>query len=418
MVQVVDGLGRPDLNRASADDAVTSATWRSRATALRLLVCYACGVLAAAQIGKLATLAPPMQRELGLGLTTMAWLIALIELGGVLLGARAGHIAQRAGLRRSLTAALLLLCAASAGLALSNGAAALVAWRLVEALGYVGVIVTAPVLIAEAAGPRHAAVLLAIWSTFVPVGLAIGAWAHSAVASAAGWRLAIGASAAASLLMAAAVWATHRPLGRGAGQPASVEPPTAHASAATWALAASFGAFAAFGIGVLALLPTLFVERGGLDLARAGAWTAWASFATVGGSIVATLVAHRPGSHRLLVVASLLLPALLLFVVVGDGMPVPAIGAAAVLLNALLGIFGGLSFAVLPTIAGGPARTAGAYGLLAQFGASGSLAGPPLMAAVVERAGWAGSAWLGAGLAVVGAAFALRAFRPGASTPS
>ena len=68
----------------TARERLASGTW------MRLAVCYACGVLAAAQIGKLAALAPPMQRELSLGLSTMAVLVALIEVGGALFATRAG----------------------------------------------------------------------------------------------------------------------------------------------------------------------------------------------------------------------------------------------------------------------------------------------------------------------------------------
>ena len=87
----------------------------SLATWMRLALYYGCGVLAAAQIGKLTALAPPMQRELALGLSTVAVLVALIEAGGAVFGTRAGRVALRFGLERSLLAAVLLLCVASLG---------------------------------------------------------------------------------------------------------------------------------------------------------------------------------------------------------------------------------------------------------------------------------------------------------------
>jgi cyanate permease len=379
-----------------------------------LLACYAAGVLAAAQIGKFAALAPTMVRELGLALPTMAVLIALIEAGGSLLGVRAGRAAQRFGLARSMIVALLLLAAASFGESRADGAAALIAWRLVEALGYVGVIVSAPVLIAQGAGPRLAPILLTVWSTFVPVGLAVGAWGHGALADAAGWRVATQGSGAAALLLALASIAAYR--GGGARLPRSLVDPTSGAApdgpmaSAAWYLAAAFGGFATLGIGVLALLPTVLADHG-LSVADAGRWTAWASFATVPGSLLVAFVVRRPAWHGPLVTLALLLPGLLLFVVFGASMAAATVGIAALALNAALGIFGGLAFALLPQIAGGPQRTAQAYGALAQFGASGSLAGPPLMAAVAAHAGWSAAAGLGFALAVVSWPLALRALR-------
>ncbi|HKX39561.1 MAG TPA: hypothetical protein VJO99_00260, partial [Burkholderiaceae bacterium] len=181
-------------------------------------------------------------------------------------------------------------------------------------------------------------------------------------------------------------------------------------AASAWYLAAAFGGFAMLGIGVLALLPTVLAVQG-LGVAEAGRWTAWASFATVPGSLFVALIVRRPAWHKPLVAISLLLPGLLMFVVFGTATPVATIGAAALLMNAALGLFGGLAFALLPQIAGGPRRTAQAYGALAQFGASGSLAGPPLIAAVATQGGWAAAAWLGFGLAVLSLPLALRALR-------
>lgn len=407
LVRLMDGTGIDSFSSRAARPAAAAWPW--------LLACYAAGVLAAAQIGKFAALAPPMVRELGLGLPTMAVLIALIEAGGSLLGVRAGRAAQRVGLVRAMVGALLLLAVASFGESHANGAVALVAWRLVEAMGYVGVIVSAPVLIAQGAGPRLAPILLTVWSTFVPVGLAVGAWGHGAAADASGWRAATQGSAVAALLLALASVAAYRGGGdrlpRAMGTPASADAaPDGAMAPAAWYLAAAFGGFATLGIGVLALLPTVLANHG-LGVADAGRWTAWASFATVPGSLFVAFVVQRPAWHRPLVTFALLLPALLMFVVFGVSVPAATVAVAALAMNAALGIFGGLAFALLPQVAGRPHRTAQAYGALAQLGASGSLAGPPLMAAVAAHAGWGAAAGLGFVLALVSWPLALLALR-------
>ena len=386
-----------------ARERVPAATW------MRLAVCYACGVLAAAQIGKLAALAPPMQRELALGLSTMALLVALIEAGGALFATRAGRVALRFGLQRSLLCAVLLLCAASIGQAFAHGAAVLFAWRLVEAVGYVGVVVTAPVLIAALAGAQRAPVLLALWSTFVPVGLALGTWGLGALADGAGWRAATLISGASAGVCALTVW-----LGRWADPPALAAAPSKHAQPAlgraSWCLALGFGGFAALGVGVLALLPTVLVGKG-LPVADAARWTAWASLAAVPGSLLIAAIVRWPAAHRLTSAASLLVSGLLIAVVFGADLPPRAVGVVAVLLNVALGIFGGLAFALLPQVAGDAPRVARAYGALAQLGASGSLAGPPLLAFSAEHAGWAASGVVGFVLAVASSVIADKALR-------
>jgi MFS transporter, CP family, cyanate transporter len=386
-----------------ARERVSAATW------MRIALLYGCGVLAAAQIGKLAALAPTMQRELALGLSTMAVLVALIEAGGALFATRAGYVALRFGLERALLGAVLLLCAASIGQAFAHGAPALFAWRAVEAVGYVGVVVTAPVLIAALAGTQRAPAVLALWSTFVPVGLALGTWGLGWLADVSGWRAAALASGAAAAACALALLAS------GSGGARDVAPtPAARAKPPlgrpAWCLAIAFGGFAALGVGVLALLPTVLVGQG-LQVAAAARWTAWASLAAVPGSLLIASIVRWPATHRPTAAASLLASGLLIWAVFGAGLPAGTVGLAAVLLNVALGIFGGLAFALLPQVAGDAPRAARAYGVLAQLGASGSLAGPPLLAFGAEHAGWPASAALGCALAVASAVVADVALR-------
>jgi cyanate permease len=251
---------------------------------------------------------------------------------------------------------------------------------------------------------------LAAWSTFVPVGLALGAWGHGVIADLSDWRTATLASSLAALpLMLAVFVLRERRSGPVVAAP-SHRIATAPIPPAAWALAGAFGGFAALAVGVIALLPTVLVGDG-LAVAAAGRWTAWASLAAVPGSLLVAFVVQRRATHRPLAAVSLLLPGLLMFVVFDPHARVVTVGVAAMVLHAALGIFGGLAFALLPAVAGSAARTAQTYGVLAQFGASGSLAGPPLLALVIEHAGWRAGAGLGCTVAVASLLLAVLALR-------
>jgi len=398
---------------------------------------YATGLLAAAQLGKLSALAPLIAAELRLSLPTMATAISLLEVGGATLGAVAGLLAHRLGLRRTLRWGVAALALAGLGSALAQGVAGLMAWRVLEAAGYLGVIVSAPVLIAHhagAAGARTQGLALTLWSTFVPVGLALGAWASAGAAGALGWRGAVlgGGVVAAGLWLA--LWrsplppraadaldptpgpaATHELTHEVRLAPGEVPPSLAPAAPrlgpAAWCLALSFHLFALFEVGVLALLPTLLVQQVGLDAAAAGRWTGIAALAAVGGSAIAALLLRRGAALRAPVMAALGLPALLLFAVFTPAPPPAVAIAGAITLNLLGGIYASLSFALLPRVAGGPAQMVKVNGLLAQCGASGSLLGPPLMAACVQAGGWPAAAGLGLGCALLAMPLAWRAMR-------
>src|SRR6218665_1299073 len=182
---------------------------------------YLCGLFAAAQLGKLAALAPLISRELQLGLAAMAALTSLLEVCGALFGGVAGHQLPRLGLRRALILAVLALAFGAAGAAGALNVQALAAARLLESLGYLMIVVAAPVLIAHTAPPRRQASAMALWSTFVPVGMALGAGSYAHAAGWSTWRWAHGLSVAAGLGLALALYRTR---GAAGATPASAAP--------------------------------------------------------------------------------------------------------------------------------------------------------------------------------------------------
>lgn len=390
---------------------------------------YACGLLAAAQLGKLSALAPVIGSALGLGLTTMAVAISLIELGGATLGSAAGGWAQRLGLRRTLGCAVAALALAGLGGASAQGAASLLTWRVIEAAGYLGVIVSAPVLIAHvaaAAGARTQGLALTLWSSFVPVGLALGAWASASAATALGWRGAVAAGGLVGVALCLLLWRLGVPAWaeHGADAPAAAQGraagPAGPLPVEITALTLAFGGFALFEVGVIGLLPTLLVQEAGLDTAAAGRWTALASVSAVAGSAAAAWLWRQGHRLRGPVMVSLGLPPLLLFGVFAPAPPAAVAIALAVLLSMAGGVFASLAFAVLPRLAPAPGDLVRANGRLAQCGASGSLLGPPLMAACVQAGGWRAAAVLGLLVSLAALPLAWRALAvpvPAPSTP-
>ena len=179
----------------------------------RIAILYLCGLLGAAQLGRLAALAPLIQVALALSLTTVAAAISVIEIGGATLGFGAGRLAHRVGLPRTLEWALAFLALGALGGTFADGGFGLIGWRFLEAVGYLGIIVTAPVLIAElgrAVGARTQGLALTLWSTFFPVGFGLGSLVAAAFAASFGWRIATAVNGVAALALWIAVVATHR----------------------------------------------------------------------------------------------------------------------------------------------------------------------------------------------------------------
>jgi MFS transporter, CP family, cyanate transporter len=378
----------------------------------RIFVYYLCGVFAAAQLGKLAALAPLISRDLQLGLAAMAALTSLLEVCGALLGGVAGHHLPRLGLQRSLVLAMLCLALGSAGAALAPGLPIAAIARLVESLGYLVTVVAAPVLIALAAPAHRQAAAMTLWGTFVPVGMAVGAAAYAHAAGLSDWRWAQGLSVPAGLALAAAL------IGMRASVPLAASPAgpaTRQRTGATlWALVAAFGAYVISEVGQLALMPSLLKEAG-MSLSAAGGWTALAALANVpAGVIAARLMRHNALVSRALVLC-LLATGALFPLVYQLGAPPFRLAVMAIAVNLVSGVFASLVFALLPRVAASPDRLSLASGRLTQFGASGALLGPPLIGSVVERWGWQAAGWASLGLSLVAAALAWRAVAHGAA---
>ena len=88
-----------------------------------------------------------------------------------------------------------VLGAAVLASAFAGGAAALLAIRAVEGMGYLGLVVAAPTLMAREAAARDVPTALALWGTFFTLGLSLAALAGGSLSEAIGWRAWYGANA-------------------------------------------------------------------------------------------------------------------------------------------------------------------------------------------------------------------------------
>ena len=232
----------------------------------RILLLYAAGLIASSFLGKIAPIGPPLQQDLGLTLAQLGWAVSGITAVAAIFGAGVGVWLARLGARRALTLGLVIL--AGAGMLTAAGATAdlLIAARVVEGFGYLLVVVAAPTLIVRQSRGPDQATALAIWSTFVPVGLAVSAFAGGAAASVIGWRGWLGLIGALPAVAAALVMIALPPDEPQAADPAARTPRSGLRP--LLALAAAFGCLGMIGVVVVALLPTFLVEARA-DRARA-----------------------------------------------------------------------------------------------------------------------------------------------------
>jgi MFS family permease len=365
----------------------------------RLALIYGIGVLAAGQLGIVPPLVPALQDELGLSLATAGTVISIITLVGGLLGLPAGAFAERAGHGRAFCLGLLIMAIAAGLCAAAPDAPLLLAARALAGVGYLLVVVAGPSLLAALAEPRHQAIALSLWGTFVPVGIALAGIATASFAQA-GWRAIFAVDSAllaVALLAAAPLWRS---------------PPAAHAAdwrmppgslRAALPLAVSFFCFALLFLALAGMLPAYLVERRDVPTATAGQIVAVATALGIAGSFTAAWLMHRGVTPSRLIAIGLAAStaAAILAFRPEFGLAVSVAGFA--ISFAIGGLVPSAAFASVPRLAPAPRAIGPINGLLAQAGSLGSLAGPPVLALWVELTSWTWAPLLLVAVATVGA---------------
>ncbi len=164
-------------------DKVESAAQAGQPAATRwgaVLAIVGAGVVASLQVGKVIIAAPLLRRDLGLDLASIGTLTAVFSILGVLGGIAAGGVIARFGARRMLLWGLATVAAGTAAGALAPGYGVLLASRVVEGLGFLLITVAGPAALQRLVLPSSRDLAFALWSCYMPAGMAIAMLASQA----------------------------------------------------------------------------------------------------------------------------------------------------------------------------------------------------------------------------------------------
>lgn len=355
------------------------------------------GVAAALHVGKLPPAVPVLQLELDISLVQAGFLLALVQMGAMLLGLVAGLLADGVGLRRCMLTGLVLLTGAGLAGAWARGATDLLVLRAIEGLGVMLASVPAPSLLRRNLPPARLTRMLGIWSAYMPFGTALALLAGPLVMAVIGWRgwwvLIAACSGAMALWLLRAVPADPpRHAAPAADAPARESwywrlRSTLSASG-PWLAALSFSVYAAQWMAVIGFLPTLY-QQSGWGGTLGAVLTATVAAANISGNIVAGRLLHRrvPAQWLLWVgFGAMALGGWLAFGSATLDAPVLRYGGA-VLFSAVGGLVPGSLFGLAPRLAPSEHTIATTVGWMQQWSAIGQMAGPPVVAWVASRTG-------------------------------
>ncbi|WP_375262092.1 MFS transporter [Palleronia sp.] len=140
-----------------------------------ILILFTTGLFAAWQFGKVALVLPQVAGAYGRTPEGVAWLVSVVGVVGILLGAVGGNLVASFGARRVLLFAVWLGAGLSTLQVIGLPLPALAVTRAAEGLSHLLIVVAAPVLIAGAASDSGRSIAMGLWATFFGVAFALGA---------------------------------------------------------------------------------------------------------------------------------------------------------------------------------------------------------------------------------------------------
>lgn len=370
------------------------------------------GVLMGFQIGKAPTLIGGIRDELDLGLVGAGFYMSLIAGFTVFTGIVAGVLADNAGRRRIMIIAALSLIAGNVVGALADSAAILFMSRFLEAVAFVGIVVSGPGLIVEATRPGDLSKALTIWSTYMPVGFATMMLLAVLVTRPEDWRLIWWLNAAIAALWLALFLTVVRGVGAAPKQVRRLEGLSeVLRRPGPWLLGLCFGCYTVMWFGVLNWLPSI-LQGAGVSVNNAGVGVALVVGANALGCYGAGPVL-RTGAPRWLIIAATALTLGLLTQLIYDASldPLTRLILAGVF-STIGGLIPGACLSGAAVHSPSPQQVGITSGVIMQLTNTGSLIGPPLVAWAAASAGgdFSAARWitLTAGLTGVLLAIVLR----------
>ncbi|MES2536176.1 MAG: MFS transporter [Pseudomonadota bacterium] len=358
----------------------------------RLALLFLCGVFGSTQIGKLPPSMAELHAQFNATMVQLGWIASIFNLLAATSGLAIGLMADRIGQRRILKAGLAVLALGAMLGALSNSLPLLFMSRVIEGLGFLCVVVGAPVLLREASGIGHRHLVLGIWGSYMGIGMTSMMLLSPYLIAWAGWRSVWWFSAAGAVLLLAITILTFP------GNARNAAPGQSGAGvlkglrvAAPWLVACCFALYSSEWISMMIWLPTFLRQELGMTLVAATPIVAVIILANSPGNWLGGYMAQRGVHYSHAVVAATSVMGVLGWCVLSfDFAPIVKFGMC-VMFSFAGGIIPGTIFSSVPALASRHGNLGAINGLVAQGANVGILFGPPLAAAVVTMSGsWRG----------------------------
>ncbi len=362
------------------------------------------GVIAGFAFGKMSPALPLLKEEFGLSLIQSGWLVSAFNALAAASAIFFGVFADRVGALRFCIAGVVCIAAGSALGAFSAGAPLLIASRLVEGLGFIAVVVSAPGLIAAAAAPDRRGIALGLWSAYLPFGVSVIIAASPPLLAGFGWR-AVWALVALAALAGAVMLAAQRRNYTGVTGGTRRSLASIRASLAQpvpWLLGAAFAMYAIQHMALMVWLPTYLLETRAISGATAALVTALAVFVNCFGNLLGGWLIQRGFPRGRIIAVTFMVTSITFVGIYSPALPDPARYALVVFYSFITGTVPAAALSAGMRYARSPAEVGAIQGLIVHLTNIGIFLGPPLIAATVTWGGsWDATLWVMLGCAAI-----------------
>jgi MFS family permease len=344
---------------------------------------------------------PLIREELRMGLVLAGWILSTFTLIGLVLGSASGAAADALGHRRILLAGLFLQA-----FGCFLGRMAWVSWllflsRILEGLGFLLVIVTAPALIFKVSRTRDMRLALSGWSCYIPIGVSIIMLVAPVLTSRYGWRglwiingiLLFGYA----LLLA---WFTRAQAHVKTRRRTTLltllkDIGTTSTSTGPLLLAFIFSTYSLQWLAVMGFLPTLLMEEHNMGLGGASIFTASVVAINIPGNLTGGWLMSKGAPKSLLIITASAITGSCSLLIYASGLSLPIRYAGCLLFSGIGGLLPAALFSGVPIHAPRPDLVATTNGIVMQGSQLGQTVGPPILALLVSHhGGWHVGPWL------------------------
>jgi predicted MFS family arabinose efflux permease len=154
------------------------------------IICiYLFGVCGGSTVSKLIPLAGDVGQTFGLFGADFGWLVALVALPAALFAIPSGVVVDNLGSKRVLLGVAMLGVAANGVYLVAESLPLIYAARIMEGLATVHIYTAAPAFLMATVAAELRTKAMTFWSTYAPVGTAVGLGLGGIFAETAGWRM-------------------------------------------------------------------------------------------------------------------------------------------------------------------------------------------------------------------------------------